>query len=117
MKNQPSKNHRSEKGNSSPVAHRYLCGVPKAHCTGSAVEQSGGLGDMKSHSSPQEVYLCELRYWRSQGYEYIGGRMMRKEGEPIQVLPRKMRAGKRLKPGKAGRSMPENKDNCGGLVR
>lgn len=114
-KNNP--NHRNEPGNTKRTPRRYACGTPTEYCTGTkASVQSSGILAMKTHGSPQECYQCEMRYWRLQGYSYIGGRMMQKENEPVVVLPRRMKA-KRLKPGKEGRAMPDEIGNCGGLIR
>lgn len=91
------------------VSQRYLCGVPKQRCMGGAVSMLPGMRGFRSHSSREEAFRCMVRYLESQGYERIGSREFRKEGQPVRVLTKKSRFGARLRAGKEGRFMPKER--------
>jgi len=94
-------------------ALRYLCGVPEHQCQGAVTKVSPSWrGSMKSHASSEEAFRCYRRYLLNQGYEQVGPREFKREGEPITVLPKKSRFGSPLRKGKEGRWMPDKKDHA-----
>ena len=82
--------------------NRWMCGVPEAHCNGAMTKVNARLrGACKTHGSPEQAFECRAKYLVNvEGYEKIGAREFRREGEPVLVLTKKSRYGARLRTGK-----------------
>ena len=83
---------------------RYLCGTPKAECTGT-VAQVSSCGEpqeaCKVHMSPEEAFRCYSRYLVKHGYIQTGPRDFKdpKDGMNL-VLTKKSHFGAMVRPGK-----------------
>jgi len=79
-------------------------------------------GVIKVHHTSAEAFRCRARWLvKVQGWEQIGSREFRKDGEPVLVLSKKCRFGGVLRSGKTGgegtsmgRVMPS--DRPGGII-
>ena len=84
----------------------YFCGTPKRFCGGTAPKVSAMVrkqmdDDYRVHSTPEEAFKCYTRYLiKELGYERIGPREFRREGEPVLVLTKKTRFGRVFRKGK-----------------
>lgn len=92
--------------------NRYVCGVPALHCSGGHVSTDQQINSGKAHTSPSEAFNCMARYLvRVLGYKRIGGREFDpQDGGSIRVLTKRSRYGGKMRLGKEGRFMPEDRD-------
>lgn len=87
----------------------YLCGVPGDRCTGGTANVSHGLRPSvrRMHGSRLQAMRCYQLWLERTGYTRLSSRMFRAPNNgPVLVLNRESQFGDRLRPGKAGRSMP-----------
>jgi hypothetical protein len=100
--------------------NRYVCGVPAAHCTGGKVTTDQQINSGKAHTTPSDAFNCMARYLvQVLGYKRVGGREFDpQDGGPIRVLTKKSRYGGKMKLGKEGRYMPDERRHGGnrGLI-
>lgn len=97
--------------------HKFLCGTPLSHCTGSnGGGVSGGLKGAKLHGSPEEAFKCHAKYMIADGYVQVGNREFCKGDGPIVVLTKKSKFGAMLRGGKGGRYNPKGHYGTGGTV-
>src|SRR5690348_7748840 len=84
--------------------YMYMCGVPRAECSGSLENVNVALGGArKLHSTPEEAFNCHRRYLISQGWTQTGPRTFSSpDGGPVRVLTKKSRFGAALRNGKEG---------------
>ena len=89
------------------MSNRWVCQTPNEYCNGSSSVLAPALGNLRSHSSPEEAFKCYMGYLKSvRGYKQIGSRELAPpDGGPIEVLTKPSRYGARLRPGKEGRFM------------
>jgi hypothetical protein len=99
------------------MVYGYLCGVPKANCSGTLAKLSAGLDKqgLKKHGTQQEAFSCYCRYLKSQGYAQISAREFQKPGEPIMSLSKVAKFGARLRSGKTGDTGQGNSRGMGAV--
>lgn len=86
------------------MAQKVYCGVPEKICFGAnhiANAMLNHSSSVKLHANSEEAFKCYKRWLVLEGYEQIGPREFRKEGEPIRVLTRKSKFGTKMKSGKS----------------
>lgn len=97
-------------------AYKYLCGVPNDSCgggTGKGLSASIRKNVMKVHNTSSEAMACYKRYLLKSGYEQLSSRVFQRPGEPARFLTKQSRFGAKMRPGKAGRNMPNGRRTGG----
>ena len=101
---------------------KYLCGVPKEHCSGTTSYLINITAVIKVHNSPEEAFNCHAKYLINKlGYKRVGSREFDlNDGSPVRVLTKKSKFGGVLRTGKheqvkAKRLVPRH-EALGGVI-
>lgn len=85
------------------MGHKYLCGVPKEHCTGSRGILSRSVDNLKSHTTHKQAAACAIKNYERQGYIRTGQMTLASPNNgPTIMLGRLGQFGGELRPGKKG---------------
>lgn len=84
---------------------KYMCGVPKNHCSGSNSFVSSGLGkNQKLHQTSPDAFKCYARYLVNiEGFTRVASREFSKPGEPHLIINKQSKFGYELRAGKSGK--------------